>query len=265
MEEIVKLKRTLRDIWYAVSRPDAYREFMNTRKRNLIFHVLTLTLISCLLTMVLPAAKFMSAGGLDRLLNEEVPDFKISEEGFWIEKPVEIDEYNFLIRANSDIVKEDIEDLDGQYGSYDYVIVADREQLYMKTPGMQDISARFSDLKGLSFTKADMISYVPVMYMIYLWVFVLIVLIDFGYYFIIALATSWIGGVIASFMKLRIGGKALFKMAVYAETTTYLLGIAQGVIGKGIPNFEFFGHLISLGYMYFALKEYKDTMNGETA
>lgn len=260
VEESVKLKRTLRDIWYAVTRPDAYREFMNYRKRNLIFHVLTLMLISCLLTMVLPAARFLSDGGFGRILEERVPDFKVANGEFWIEKPVEIDEYNFLIKANSDVVREDIQDLDGQYGSYDYVIMVDKEQIYLKTMGMQELTARFDEMKDLSFSKEDMLSYVPVLYVVYVWVFVLANLMDFGYYFLTALVSSWIAGVIASFMKLRIGSAPLFKMSVYAGTTTYLVGLAQAVLGKYIPNFSVFGHLITLGYLYFALKDYKDSL-----
>lgn len=254
------MKRTLRDLWYAVARPDAYREFMNYRKRNIIFHVLTLILISFLLTMALPAAKFMSTGGFGRILEEKVPDFKVTEEGFWIEEPVEIDEYNVLIKANSDVVKEDIQDIDGQYGSYEYVIMVDKEQIYMKTAGMQELTIRFDQMQDISFTKDDMISFVPVMYIVYIWVFLFACLVDFGFYFLSAFVSAWVAGMIASFMKLRLGGARIFKMSVYAGTLTYFLGLLQAVSGKFIPNFSFFGYLITLGYLYFAMKEYKDSM-----
>lgn len=264
MEEIVKLKRTFRDLWYAVSRPDAYREFMNYRKRNIIGHVLLLIILSFVLTMLFPAASFIASGGFERILKEDLPDFKVSEQGFWIEEPIEIDEYNILINANSDVVRNDIHDLNGQYGTYDNVIIADKEQIYIKTPAMPEITVRFSDMEPFTFTKETMSSYIPVLYLVYIWIFFLSSLINFGFYFLTALATSWIAGVIASFMRLRIGGVPLFKMSVYAGTAAFLLNLVLALVRSytqtviNVP--DFFGYLITLGYMYFALKDLRDTL-----
>ena len=47
-------------------------------------------------------------------------------------------------------------------------------------------------------------------------------------------------------------------MAVYAGTLSYLLTMVQGMIGKSIPNFSFFSLIISTGYMFFAIKDYRD-------
>lgn len=258
------MKRTLRDIWYAVSRPDAYREFMHYRKKNLIFYVLFLVLSSFLLTILLPSAGFLASGGFGRILREEIPDFRASNDGFWIEEPIEIDEYNVLIRANSDVVYEDIQDLDGQYGSYDNVIIADKEQIYIRSVSMPEIRARFSEMDEFTFTKEDMLSYVPVIYMIYAWIFFFACLMNFGFYFLTALATSWIAGLIASFMRLQIGSTPLFKMAVYAGTASWLLTTILSLlriyaqVSVSIP--DFFGYLLTLGYMYFGLKDYKDNL-----
>ena len=35
--------------------------------------------------------------------------------------------------------------------------------------------------------------------------------------------------------------------------------MVQGMIGKSIPNFSFFSLIISTGYMFFAIKEYRDS------
>ncbi len=250
---------TIKDIWYALTSPEKYRDFMNYKKKNLLLYVLVLVLGCGMISFGIPAARFLSDGGFRGVIEERVPEFRASsEDGFWIEEPVEIDEYNFLIKANSDIVHEDITDLNGQYGSYEYVIVVDKEQIHMRTPGMQQITARFDEMTDFSFTKTDILNYIPVMYFASIWVFFLVLLIDYGYYFVTAAVISWGAGVIASFMKLRLGNKKLFKMAVYAGTFSYLLTLIQGLIGKSIPNFSFFSLIISTGYMYFAIKEYKD-------
>ncbi|MBQ8858013.1 MAG: DUF1189 domain-containing protein [Lachnospiraceae bacterium] len=252
--------KTIKDIWYAITSPESYRDFMNYKKGKIFLYVLVLVVISGIISMGVPAARFMAAGGFEAILEEGIPDFTASSEnGFWIEEPVEIDEYNFLIKANSDIVYEDITDLNGQYGSYEYVIMVDQEQIHVKTPGMQDITARFDEMNDFSFSKEDLLSYTSVMYMAIFWAFIMMILLDYFYYFITAAVISWGAGVIASFMRLRLGNKKLLKMAVYAGTLSYILSLVQVIIGKTIPNFTFFSLLISTGYMYFALKDYKES------
>ncbi len=251
--------RAIKDIWYAITSPEKYRDFMNYKKRNLLLYVLVLAAIAGIVIYGIPAAKFMANGGFQAVLEEGVPDFTASSEnGFWIEEPLEIDEYNFLIKADSDVVREDITDLDGQYGSYDYVIMVDKEQIHVSTPTTPEVTARFDEMPGFSFSKADILEYIPVLYMAALWMIVIAFLIDYGYYFLVALIISWMAGIIASFMNVRLGNVKLFKMAVYAGTLSYILLFIQTVVGKIIPNFTFFSYVITLGYMYFAIKDYKE-------
>lgn len=249
----------IKDIWYAITSPESYQEFMNYKKRRLFLHVFILVLISGIVTMVIPAVQFMAEGGFEAILEENIPDFTASaENGFWIEEPFEIDEYNFLIKADSDVVREDITDLDGQYGSYEYVIMVDKEQIYLKNAGMQEITARFDEMPGFSVSKADLLGLVPLMCMTVIWVAILMFFIDFGYYFLTAFVISWGARVIAVFMGLRLGSAKLYKMSVYAGTLPYILTLVQIITEKNIPNFSFFSLIISMGYLYFAMKEYKE-------
>ena len=154
------MSKTLKDIWYALTSPEKYRDFMNYKKKNLLLYVFVLVLISGVFSIGIPAFRFMAAGGFETLLEENIPQFRVSaKDGFWIEEPVEIDEYNFLIKADSNVVKDDITDLNGQYGSYDYVIMVDKEQIYIKNPTMTDIEARFEDIGDFSFAKEDIFDY----------------------------------------------------------------------------------------------------------
>ena len=254
------MSRAIKDIWYALTSPEKYRDFMGYKKRHFMMYVLILVVVSGFLNMIVPASKFLLEGGFKALIEEHLPDFYVSDdEGFWIEEPFVVDEYNFFIKADSNIVHEDITDLNGQFGSYEYVIMIDQEQIYLKNPGTPEIAAKFSELGDFSFAKKDVLSYVPVMYMLVIWALVLLVLVDFGYYFITAFVVSWAGSIIASFMNVRMNGKKMFKMAVYAGTFSYLLTLVQSVVGKNIPNFEIFSLIISVGYLYFAIKEYKDS------
>ena len=160
------MRRIIKDIWYALTSPESYRDFMNYKKRNLLLHVLVLVVTASIVIFGIPAAKIMAKGGFTVMLEENVPDFRAnSEEGFWIEEAIEIDEFNFLIKADSSEVKEDITDLNGQYGSYDYVIMVDKEQIHLNVPGIQEITTRFDEIKGFSFTTEDLLQYIPVVYM----------------------------------------------------------------------------------------------------
>lgn len=251
---------TIKDIFYAVTSPEKYRDFMNYKMRRLLLYVFVLVFASGIVNFAVPAVRFLSEGGLGTLLETNIPEFTASsEDGFWIEEPVEIDEYDFLIKADSDSVREDISDLDGQYGSYEYVIMVDQEQIYLKAPGMGELTARFDEMPGFSFSKADIIGYIPLMYVALLWFIVLSMLMDYGYYFLVAAVISWMGGIFASFMRVRLGGKKLFRMSVYAGTLTFLLSLIQMAIGQSIPNFSMFGYVITLGYLFFAIKDYKES------
>lgn len=252
--------RTIKDIWYALTSPEKYRDFMNYKKRDLLLYVLVLILFSGIITIGIPASGFMTQGGFRTFLEKEIPDFTISsEDGLWIEEPIEIDEYNVLVNINSDIVRQDITDLNGQYGNYDYVLMADQEQVYMKVAGGEKLQARFDEFSDFSIIKEDIFSYLPMLYLMILWGVVLAMLMDYGYYLLTAFVISWGAGVIASFLGLRLGNKKLFSMSVYAGTFSFLLALAQNVLGKSVPNFTMFSLLISTGYMYFALKDYKDS------
>lgn len=251
--------KAVKDIWYALTSPEKYRDFMKYKNRNMFLHVFILVFAASIVVFGLPAAEFMSEGGFEVLLEEEIPEFTASSEnGFWIEEPVEIDEFNFIVRADSNEVKEDITDLNGQYGVYDYVFVVDKEQIHISMSGMQEMTARFDEMPGFSFTKADLMEYIPVMYMACVWAFVFAVLMDFAYYFVAALIVSWIAGIIASFMRVRIKKPQMLRMAVYAGTLSYILLFVQTITGKLVPNYTFFSYVITLGYMYFAIKDFKE-------
>ena len=249
----------IKDIWYALTSPEKYRDFMKYKKKRLFLHVFVLVFAASVIIYGIPAAQFMAEGGFEVLLEDEIPDFTASsEDGFWIEEPVEIDEFNLMIRANSNEVKEDITDLDGQYGSYDNVFVVDKEQIHISIVGANEITARFDEMPGFSFSKADLMEYIPMMYMICVWGFIFGILMDFAYYFVAALIVSWMAGIIASFMRVKIGRSKIMNMSVYAGTLSYILLFVQTVTGKMVPNFTFFSYVITLGYMYFAIKDFKE-------
>lgn len=251
--------RTIKDIFYAITSPEKYRDFMNYRMRRLLLYVLILVFGTSIFSIWLPAAGFLAQGGIETLLEEEIPEFTVSSEnGLWIEEPVEIDVYNFLIKVDSDVVRDDIHDLDGQFGTYEYVIMADREQIYVKSVGMGEITARYDEVPGLAFSKEDIMNYIPMMYAAVIWVLLLLLLTDYGYYFLSAMVISWIASVMAALMKVRIKNMKLFKMAVYAGTLSYLVEFMQGVIGFSIPNYQIFSYILTLGYLYFALKDYRE-------
>lgn len=250
----------LKNVWYSITSPEKYREFMNHKLRHLFLHVIILVLISAFFTAIIPALKFLSTGGFGKMINEEIPEFHLSsDQGFWIAEPVLIDEYNVYIEANSDLIKEDIRDFSGSFGSYDYVIIVDQQKLYMKMSDTQEFIVHFDELQDKEFTKKDFLSVIPVMYVVVVLVFLIATLVDFGYYFMVAFVTSWFAGIIASFMNIRLGGKKIYYMTIYAGTTSYFVGMLQMFfMGETIKNYTFFSMVITLGYLYFALKDYKE-------
>ncbi len=249
----------IKDLWYAISSPEKYRDFMTYKRKKVYGYVLVLILVAGIINFGIPGISFLASGGYERVFNESIPNFTASsEDGFWIEEPIEIDEYEFLIKADSNVVKEDITDVNGQYGSYSYVVVVDKEQLHISAPGMEEITARFDEMEGFSLTKEDILKYVPVAYGVSILFIVFGMLFDFIYYLAMAAVAAMLAGMIASFMKVKIPRREMFHMAVYAWTLSYLLVFAQQLTGIYVPNFTLFSYVITLGYLYFAMKEIKE-------
>ncbi|MBR5584362.1 MAG: DUF1189 family protein [Lachnospiraceae bacterium] len=249
----------IKDIWYAISSPEKYRDFMTYKRKKVFGYVLILTLITGFINFGIPGISFVASGGYERVFNESIPNFTASsEDGFWIEEPIEIDEYNFLIKADSSVVKEDITDVDGQFGAYSYVVVVDKEQLHISAPGMEEITARFDEMEGFSLTKDDILKYVPVAYAVSVALVIFGMLFDFIYYLAMAAVAAMLAGFISSFMKVKIPRKEMLHMAVYAWTLPYLLIFAQQLTGIYVPNYTLFSYIITMGYLYFAIKEMKE-------
>lgn len=252
--------KLFKDFLYAIASPEKYRDFMDYRMKRLVLYVFMLVATSQLILIGPIAVRFMAAGGFEALLTEAIPEFSVSpEDGFWIEKPIDIDEYNVLVRASSDEVREDITDLDGEYGSYDYVIMVDREQIYIKSPGVQEIAARFDEMPEFYITKQDIISYTPILYAVAVWAFLFSIVLNVLTYFLVAVIVTFFAGIIASFMRVRLRRQRLFKMSVYAGTCSFLIDFAQTMFGFSIPNYTIFSYIITLGYLYFAIKDYKES------
>ena len=55
--------KTIKDFWYAITSPEYYRNFMNYKKRSLLFYVFLIMLFAGIFTMGVPMAKFMANGG----------------------------------------------------------------------------------------------------------------------------------------------------------------------------------------------------------
>ena len=61
--------KAIKDIWYAISSPEKYRDFMDYKRKTIAFYVLVLTLITSCINFGIPAAQFMSAGGFEKMFN----------------------------------------------------------------------------------------------------------------------------------------------------------------------------------------------------
>ena len=114
-------------------------------------------------------------------------------------------------------------------------------------------------MSEFSFSKENLLSYTPLLYAVAITVIVMILVVDYAGYFLTALMIAWFAGIMSIFLRIRFGMGKLYKMAIYAGTLSYILTTVQTVIGKSIPNFSFFSLIISMGYMYFAMKDYKES------
>ncbi|MGN0335022.1 MAG: DUF1189 domain-containing protein [Lachnospiraceae bacterium] len=253
------MKDTLRDIWYALTRPDAYREFITYKKGRIFLYILFVTLISYVCATASTAVAFIKAGGLSGIMNENIPKFSISaERGLWIEEPVLIDEYNLYVEIDPEKTYEDITDPEGENVFYGNILIADSEKMYFKSEGVGAQTIYYEDLTGIELNNETLDEMIPIMYAAAAAVLLISFLIDAAYYFLMAYMVACFAHLMAKIMKMNMAFRPVLNMSIYARTVVQVISVIITIAGISIPHFYIFSIIIAMGYMYFALKDYRE-------
>ncbi len=233
----------------------SYKGFAKNSWPKVFLYGLMLTVLSLLLTFVLPVTAVLAPlGGLDHIMEEELPDFAFRDGELRVEKPVEYKQYDRLqggIYLNIDTnrpLTEEISDVD--LLAYDRVLILDAHNALIKN-GKDVIRLSYKDIKLGDLDKETAVKEILPYVQIGMWAALILVgwfsLLGF---FLGALFMAAVGSLMASMLRTRMPFGILFKLSVYSRTVPILLNILYTWIPVTIPFFSVINFGLSVFYLW---------------
>ena len=232
-----------------------YQGFVKNSWPKVLLYGLILAILSIILTFVLPMTAVLTPlGGLDNIMEEELPDFTFRNGELWVEKPVEFKQYDrlqggiYLNINTKQPLTEEISDVD--LLAYDRVLVLDAENALIKN-GKDVIRISYGDIKLGDLDKDMVVREILPYIQIGMWAaLILIGWFSLVGFFLGALFMAAVGSLMSSILRIRMPFGSLFKLAVYSRTAPVLLSILYTWIPVTIPFFSVINFGLSAFYLW---------------
>lgn len=237
----------------------SYKEFLNNKKSKVFLFGIVLMLIYFVITMLIPFAKFrIRTGGIGALLDENIPDFKLSDGELWVEDVIEYDEGSsyLCIDTNPESVFYDADEIEEYLYSYANVILMDSEKMILKSGGEVQ-GFYFSDL-DFECDKDDWMRWVPfinfiiVLFMIFAFIW-MCALFFFGVLFV-----ALLGMIVTSCMKYQMTFGQLYLLGIYSRTLPLFIKAVISFLPFNIPFFVIINFGISVFIIVRAIQSLKE-------
>ena len=229
----------------------SYGLFLRDRKRKTFLFGFLLVLLYFLVTILLPFTRFqVSTGGIMKIIDEVVPDFEISDSRLTVERQFEFDQDDIYIYVNTEQEEMDLGKVQEYLRRYDTVVIADAENLVVKS-GVQMEQIQFSDLDpDLEISKTGMIDmFRPFVTIVIVVVLLAIFLFMEVSFFFGVLFVGLFGMIVASCMQAKLTFGELYKLGIYTRTTPLLIKAILSFLPVGLPFYTIISLGISLGYL----------------
>ena len=227
----------------------SYGLFLRDRKRKTFLFGFLLVLLYFLVTILLPFTRFqVSTGGIMKIIDEVVPDFEISDSRLTVERQFEFDQDDIYIYVNTEQEEMDLGKVQEYLRRYDTVVIADAENLVVKS-GVQMEQIQFSDLDP-EISKTGMIDmFRPFVTIVIVVVLLAIFLFMEVSFFFGVLFVGLFGMIVASCMQAKLTFGELYKLGIYTRTTPLLIKAILSFLPVGLPFYTIISLGISLGYL----------------
>lgn len=225
-----------------------YAAFLENRKLKTFLYGLLLGILYVLIAVVGPlAAVMVPAGGMERLMEDVVPDFALEDGHLWMEEPIEYSQYagyqgGIYVKIDTgNPITDEITDVDLLV--FDKAVVMDADNAIIKTEG-EVLRTSFADLDFGNWTREEVLTeLLPLIKMIMWMVVAILILFCVIGFFLGALFTAGIGAIIGSIMKYSLSFGDLYKLAVHARTVPLLIMIVLAWLPLYVP----FPFLVNFG------------------
>lgn len=240
----------------SVAKVSAYPKFLQNRKGKVFGYGMLLSTLFFVIAYLIPLAAFMvRIGGIADVLEEHVPDFRLSKGTLWIEETYCFDTGSEYLDIDTEW-SFDVDEASEFAEDYSTVVVLDAEKVFLKNGGEIQLFY-YSDLGELEISKADLLSFVPVMYGILLAVYVFLYLGVVGFFFFGVIFAALLGLILGSILRVHLTFGETYVLAIYSRTLSLAIKAVVRLAGLTIPMFGVINFGISLLYLFLALKQVK--------
>lgn len=234
----------------------SYGIFLRDKKRKTFLFGFLLVLIYFLVTIILPFVQFqVSTGGVMKILEEMVPDFRIADNHLSVEKQFELDEDGIYVFIDTKGEGIDPDQAAKYLRRYETVVIADADQLIFKN-GSQYQTVFFSDLDGdLEITKDGLMEmFGPFVTMGIGAVLIIVFIFMEAAFFFGVLFVGLFGMIVASCMQSKLTFGELYKLGIYTRTTPLIIKALFSFLPVGLPFYSVISLGISLAYLAGAIR-----------
>jgi len=241
----------------------SYKEFLKNKKIKVFGFGLMLMLLYFLIAYAVPfVVSQIGPSNLTKLIEEEVPEFELSDGTLWVDDVIEYEMNDQYIYIDTDpyYVFYGAEEMKQYLVDYRQAFLLDSEKIIAKSNG-EVVELYYEDL-GWEFSKEKLIGWVPYIYifmaMLYAFVFVWITaLFFFGVLFV-----ALFGMIIASCMKDKLTFGQLYLLGIYSRTLPLLIKAILSLLNIRVPfTLSLIINLgLSLLYLGLAMQKMKEQL-----
>lgn len=233
----------------------SYPRFLENGKWKTFFYGLLLSLFYIFVSFVLPtAASVTASGGIEKVLEESVPEFTLEDGKLWVAEPVEYTMYDSV--QGGIYIKIDTENaVAGEISEVDLVaferaVVMDADHVLLKTNG-EIIRTSYEDLFLGDWNRETLFAeLLPFARLLLAGILAAVILAAVFGFFTGAFFAAVLGGVIGSVWKYRLDFGDLFKLAVHARTVPILVKAVLAWFPVFVPFPTVLNFGISAVYMW---------------
>lgn len=234
----------------------SYKEFLKNKKIKVFGFGLVLMLFYFLIAYAAPfLVSQIGSSNLIKLIEEEVPDFELSDGTLWVDDVIEYEINDQYVYIDTDpyYVFYDADEMKQYLVDYRQAILMDSEKIIVKSNG-EVLGCYYEDLDW-EFSKEKLMSWVPYMYVIVALVYTFVYFWITALFFFGVLFVALFGMIIASCMKIKITFGQLYLLGIYSRTLPLLIKAIVSLLPISIPYFTIINFGISLLYVGLAMQK----------
>lgn len=234
----------------------SYKEFLKNKKIKVFGFGLVLMLFYFLIAYAAPfLVSQIGSSNLIKLIEEEVPDFELSDGTLWVDDVIEYEINDQYVYIDTDpyYVFYDADEMKQYLVDYRQAILMDSEKIIVKSNG-EVLGCYYEDLDW-EFSKEKLMSWVPYMYVIVALVYTFVYFWITALFFFGVLFVALFGMIIASCMKIKITFGQLYLLGIYSRTLPLLIKAIVSLLPISIPCFTIINFGISLLYVGLAMQK----------